>query len=74
MIPVYFLAALFYNWFVRPKKHKDWERKFMCQRCGALIEAMTVKPRQFTFFRQSPLVGVDLNSQRDKDEGRHIEL
>jgi hypothetical protein len=48
IIPVYFLAALFYNWFVRPKKHKDWERKFMCQRCGALIEALTVKPRRFT--------------------------
>jgi hypothetical protein len=48
MIPVYFLAALFYNWFVRPKKHKDWERNFMCQRCGTLIEPLAVKPRQFT--------------------------
>lgn len=41
-IPVYFLVALFHNLFVRPKKHKDWDRKFMCQRCGALIETLTV--------------------------------
>jgi prevent-host-death family protein len=26
------------------------------------------------FFRESPLVGVELNLQRDKDEGRDIEL
>src|SRR6202162_3083137 len=26
------------------------------------------------FFRESPLVGVDLDLQRDKDEGRDIEL
>jgi hypothetical protein len=48
-LPVYFLVALFYNWLVRPKKHKNWERKFMCQRCGALIEAHTrtqVNPHQ----------------------------
>jgi len=36
-IPAYFLVALFHNLLVRPKKHKDWERKSMCQRCGALI-------------------------------------
>jgi hypothetical protein len=48
-LPVYFFVALFYNWLVRPKKHKNWERKFMCQRCGALIEAHTrtqANPRQ----------------------------
>jgi hypothetical protein len=48
-LPVYFLVALFYNWLVRPKKYKNWERKFMCQRCGALIEGHTrtqVNPRQ----------------------------
>ena len=38
-LPLYLLVALFYNSLVRPKKHKSWERKFMCQRCGALIEA-----------------------------------
>jgi hypothetical protein len=47
-IPVYFLVALFHNLFVRPKKHKDWERKFMCQRCGALIEAPTATTGRFT--------------------------
>jgi hypothetical protein len=26
------------------------------------------------FFRESPLVGVDLDLERDKDEGRDIEL
>ena len=26
------------------------------------------------FFRESPLVGVELDLERDKDEGRHIEL
>lgn len=40
--PVYFLVALFHNLFVRPKKHRDWERKFMCRGCGALVEALTV--------------------------------
>jgi hypothetical protein len=38
-LPVYLLVALLYNGLVRPKKHKNWEGKFMCQRCGALIEA-----------------------------------
>jgi len=26
------------------------------------------------FFRQSPLVGIELDLERDKDEGRHIEF
>lgn len=26
------------------------------------------------FFRESPLVGVDLNLEREKDEGREVEL
>jgi hypothetical protein len=34
-LPAYILAALFYNFFVRPKKHKDWNEKFICQRCGS---------------------------------------
>jgi hypothetical protein len=38
-LPVYLLVALSYNWLVRPKNYKNWERMFMCQRCGALIEA-----------------------------------
>jgi len=40
-LPVYLVVALFYNCLVRPKKHRKWERKFMCQRCGALIESQT---------------------------------
>jgi hypothetical protein len=43
-LPVYLLVALLYNGLVRPKKHKNWEGKFMCQRCGAPIEAHTETP------------------------------
>jgi hypothetical protein len=33
------------------------------------------KPKTIVqFFRESPLVGVDLNLERGKDEGREIEL
>ena len=45
-IHAYFFVALFHNLLVRPKKHKDWERKSMCQRCGALIEAPTLTTGQ----------------------------
>lgn len=45
-IPAYFLVALFHNLFIRPKKHKDWESKSMYQRCGALVEALTVTTGQ----------------------------
>jgi hypothetical protein len=37
-LPVYLLGSLVYNFVFRPKKLKNWERKFMCQRCGAIIE------------------------------------
>src|ERR1700730_14097979 len=40
-LPVYLLLVLSYNWLVHPKKRKNWERKFMCQRCGALVESQT---------------------------------
>lgn len=39
---------------------------------------LTLKSRQpksiVQFFRQSPLVGVDLDLERDKDPGRDVEL
>jgi hypothetical protein len=44
--PVYFLVALFHNFLVRPKKQRGWKRKSMCQRCGALIEGLTVTTGQ----------------------------
>jgi len=47
-LPAYLLASLLYNFFVRPAKHRRWKEKFMCQRCGVPIEALTVKPRRFT--------------------------
>ena len=53
-IPAYFLVALFHNLLVRPKKHKDWERKSMCQRCGALIEALTVTTGQANLGSSQP--------------------
>lgn len=34
-LPVYLLAALLYNFFVRPKKYKDWNEEFICQRCSS---------------------------------------
>jgi hypothetical protein len=37
-LPAYLLGSLSYNFVVRPRRLKDWERKFMCQRCGAIVE------------------------------------
>ena len=37
-LPVYLLGSLVYNFVFRPRKLKNWERKFMCQRCGTIIE------------------------------------
>jgi hypothetical protein len=37
-LPAYLVSSLCYNFVVRPGKLKNWERKFMCQRCGAIIE------------------------------------
>jgi hypothetical protein len=34
LLPGYLLAALFYNFFLLPKKKRDWETRFMCQKCG----------------------------------------
>jgi hypothetical protein len=34
LLPVYLLVALFYNFFLRPKKKTEWGGKFLCQRCG----------------------------------------
>jgi len=34
ILPAYLLAALLYNFFVRPNKYKDWNEEFICQRCG----------------------------------------
>ena len=43
-----------------------------------LYERLTVKPRQpksiVEFFRQSPLVGIELDLKRDQDAGRDVEL
>jgi hypothetical protein len=35
LLPVYLLAALLYNFLVRPRNDKDWKEEFLCQRCGA---------------------------------------
>ncbi len=41
-------------------------------------ERLIARPRQpkslLQFFRQSPLVGLEINFERDRDEGRDIEL
>jgi hypothetical protein len=36
LLPAYLLVSLFYNFFVRTAKHRRWNEKFMCQRCGAI--------------------------------------
>jgi hypothetical protein len=38
LLPALLIGILVYNFFVYPKKRKNWERKFLCQRCGALAE------------------------------------
>jgi hypothetical protein len=38
LLPAYLLGSLTYNLFIRPKKFKQWQQKFMCQRCGATVE------------------------------------
>jgi hypothetical protein len=38
LLPAYLLGSLIYNLFIRPKKFKQWQQKFMCQRCGATVE------------------------------------
>jgi hypothetical protein len=37
-LPAYLLAALLYNFFLRPKRNKHWEEKFMCLRCATFVE------------------------------------
>jgi len=36
LLPAYLVGALFYNLCIRPKKCRDWEDRFVCQRCGAI--------------------------------------
>jgi hypothetical protein len=35
-LPTYLLAALLYNFCLHSKKYKEWNGKFMCQRCGTI--------------------------------------
>jgi hypothetical protein len=41
LLLAYPLGALLYNHLVRPKKYKRWDRMFMCQRCGVVVEPHT---------------------------------
>jgi hypothetical protein len=34
LLPAYLLVALLYNFFLRPKKYRDWNEEFICQQCG----------------------------------------
>lgn len=43
LLPAYLLGALFSNLFLRAKKLRTWERKFMCQRCGNTSEIGEIK-------------------------------
>jgi hypothetical protein len=35
-LPAYLIGTLCYNLAIQPKKFKHWNRKFMCQRWGAI--------------------------------------
>jgi hypothetical protein len=37
LLPAWLLASLSYNFFICPRKYRNWERKFMCQRCGIVV-------------------------------------
>lgn len=41
LLPTLLIGTFVYNLFLRPKKLRDWENKFMCQRCGAVTEIRT---------------------------------
>ena len=38
LLPSYLLGSLFYNVFVRPWKYRRWERRWLCLRCGAVVD------------------------------------
>lgn len=38
LLPTYLLGSLIYNLFIRPKNFKQWQQKFICQQCGAIVE------------------------------------
>ena len=38
LLPTYLLGSLIYNLFIHPKKFKQWQQKFICQQCGAIVE------------------------------------
>ena len=37
LLPAYLLAALFCNFVLHPRKYRLWEDKFMCQKCGLVL-------------------------------------
>lgn len=45
LFPACCLVPLVYNLVVRPKKLKEWERQFLCQRCGAITVAAASNER-----------------------------
>ena len=42
LLPAYIIRALFYNFLVRPNKHKAWENQFLCQRCGTAVDSLAL--------------------------------
>lgn len=39
LIALYLVGALIYNLFRYPEALKQWESRFMCQRCGAIFQS-----------------------------------
>jgi len=36
LLPAYLLAATVYNLLLRPRRVREWKRRYLCQRCGAI--------------------------------------
>jgi hypothetical protein len=38
LLPTYLIVTLLYNFLVHPERYRRWERKFLCLRCGAIVD------------------------------------
>jgi hypothetical protein len=38
LLPIYLVLSLLYNLLVHPKNYRRWEGKFLCLRCGAIVD------------------------------------
>ena len=43
-LPGWFVAALFYNFLIHPKRYREWNEQFICQRCGIIVADSSLSP------------------------------